>query len=97
MPLRVLGSAAGEFRDVLRAATASPIWSCQVVEVPDLESPIVLDPLTVAEVFYGNATLKVDESSELDKNLVRLELSFEALCNVRQVVGGAYVIAKAGA
>jgi hypothetical protein len=75
--------------------TASPTWSLRIVEVPGLESgPILIDPVRLAKVFYGTGRLKVDEGTELDKNLVRLELSFEALCNIRQVVGGAYLIGK---
>jgi hypothetical protein len=75
--------------------TSSPIWTCNVCEIPDLSKPLVIDPATCAKVFYGGARLKVDEGTELDRNLVRLELSFEAICNVRQIVGGAYVVDKA--
>ena len=75
--------------------TGGTVFGLTPVEVPGLEAgPLIIDPLTLGKVFYGVAQLKVDEASELDKNLVRLELSFEALMNVRQVVGGAYIIGE---
>jgi hypothetical protein len=82
------------FNPRLTGAAGGDVWGLTPVEVPGLESePVVIDPTVLAKVFYGNAQLRVDEQTELDKNLIRLELSFEALCNIRQPTG-AYIASE---
>jgi hypothetical protein len=66
---------------------ASPLWSLQVVEVPNLMEPVLLDPEMLGLLYTASGRLLVDPFSAMDTNEVRLRLEFDGLTHVRNISG----------
>jgi len=76
-----------------KATGASPLWGNQIVEVADLEAPMVIDPLIAGVLYADIGTLLIDPYSGMDTNEVRIRVEINGLLHVRDVAG-VYVIAK---
>jgi hypothetical protein len=74
------------------SGSASPLWGNAIVEVPGLESPMLLDPAILGAFYAGQATVLADPYTQIDVNGVRLRVEMEALGHIRDRQG-AYIIA----
>jgi hypothetical protein len=78
------------------SGSASPLWGMNVVEVPSIDKPHVIDPRLSGVFYAGVGRVIVDPYSGLGKNEVRIECVIEALFHVRDV-GGIHRIDKEAA
>ncbi len=82
-----LGYVAG-FRN---AGSASPLFGLEIVEVPNIAAPTLIDPRILGVLYMGIATLLVDPYTGKRTNTVELRIELEALMHIRDA-SGAYEI-----
>jgi hypothetical protein len=73
--------------------SASPLWGLEVVEVPNLEAPTLIDPLLAGVLYTATGTVLVDPYSAMDSNQVRVRVEIDGLLHIRDI-SGVYVIDK---
>ena len=67
--------------------TSSPLWGMEVVEVPNIDKPTLIDPVTTGYLYTGMAQFQVDPFTGLGENLVRVRLEMEVLLHIRNALG----------
>ncbi len=75
------------------SGTASPLFGCRIVEVANLEAPILIDPALAGVLYLGTAAVLVDPYSGMDSNEVRIRSEADGLLHIRDI-SGIYQIAK---
>jgi hypothetical protein len=71
--------------------SASPLWNLQIVEVPTLTAPLLIDPPLLGVLYVANAKVLIDPFTGMSKNEVRLRTEVDGLLHIRDAAG-AYLI-----
>ncbi len=73
--------------------SSSPLFGCNVVEVPNLSKPLLIDPGLTGILYTAVGSVLVDPYSGMDSNEVRVRCEIDGLLHCRDI-SGVYEIDK---
>lgn len=67
--------------------TSSPLWNQRIVELPELDAPMLIDPAMLGVLYLGSVSFEADPYTGFRKNLTTLRIEVDGLFHVRNIAG----------